>query len=135
VDQDGAPFLLTGDSPQALIVNLSEVEADAFFAEREAAGFNAVWINLLCATYTGGRPDGSTYDGIVPFTTPGDLATPNPGYFARVDHMLDLAAQHGLTVILDPAETGSFLEVPPKAPKSRDYGRYSARYRGFDNAR
>jgi len=33
-------------------------------------------VNLLCATYTGGRADGSTYDGIVPFT-PNDLATPN----------------------------------------------------------
>ena len=70
VDRDGVPFLLMGDSPQALTVNLSEAEADAFFADREAHGFNAVWVNLLCATYTGGRPDGSTYDGIVPFTTP-----------------------------------------------------------------
>ena len=71
VDQQGVPFLITGDSPQALMVNLSEAEADSFFADRQAAGFNAVWINLLCATYTGGRPDGSTYDGIVPFTTDG----------------------------------------------------------------
>ncbi len=82
------PFLITGDSPQALTVNLSEAEADAFFADRQAAGFNLVWVNLLCATYTGGRPDGSTYDGIVPFTTPDDLATPNEAFFTRVDHML-----------------------------------------------
>src|SRR5204862_3814349 len=67
VDQSNVPFLIQGDSPQALTVNLSEAEADAFFADREAAGFNTVWVNLLCATYTGGRPDGSTYDGIVPF--------------------------------------------------------------------
>jgi hypothetical protein len=43
-------------------VNLSEAEADAFFADRQAAGFNLVWVNLLCATYTGGRADGSTCD-------------------------------------------------------------------------
>ena len=87
VDQNNAPFLLTGDSPQALIVNLSEAEAESFFADRQAGGFNLVWINLLCATYTGGRADASTSDGIIPFTTAGDLSTPNENYFARVDHI------------------------------------------------
>jgi chitodextrinase len=136
VDQRNEPFLITGDSPQALIVNLSEADAESFFADRQAAGFNLVWINLLCATYTGGRADGSTYDGIVPFTTPFDLSTPNEAYFARVDQMLRLAAQHGLTVLLDPAETGSFLSVlgGNGAAKARAYGRYlGSRYRSFDN--
>src|SRR5262249_40707174 len=116
--------------------NLSEAEAETFFADRQAGGFNLVWINLLCATYTGGRPDGSTYDGIVPFTTAGDLSTPNESYFARVDDMINLAAQHGLTVLLDPAETGSFLSVlhDNGLAKARDYGRYlGTRYRAFDN--
>jgi len=136
VDRDGTPFLMTGDSPQGLIANLSEAEAEFFFANREAAGFNAMWVNLLCATYTGGRPDGSTYDGIIPFVVPGDLATPNEAYFERVDAMLDLAAAHGLLVLLDPAETGSFLSilVDNGVEKCREYGRYlGARYRGFDN--
>jgi hypothetical protein len=136
VDQAGAPFLMTGDSPQALMVNLSESEAAAFFANRKRRGFNAVWINLLCASYTGGRPDASTYDGIRPFTSDLDLSTPNEAYFARVDHMLRLAAQNGLLVLLDPAETGSFLEVLRSngVDKARDYGRYlGTRYRGFDN--
>src|SRR5262245_8031264 len=125
VDQNNTPFLITGDSPQALMVNLSEAEADSFFADRQAAGFNLVWINLLCASYTGGRPDGSTYDGIVPFTTPGDLSTPNEAYFSRIDDMLNLAAQHGLVVLLDPAETGSFLSLllSNGVAKARDYGR------------
>lgn len=136
VDRNGTPFLMVGDSPQALIANLSESEADSYFADREAHGFNAVWINLLCATYTGGRADASTYDGIVPFTTPDDLSTPNPLYFARVDDMLDLAARHGLVVLLDPAETGSFLSVllANGVVKSHDYGRFLGdRYRDFDN--
>jgi Protein of unknown function (DUF4038)/Putative collagen-binding domain of a collagenase len=136
VDQNNVPFLIMGDSPQALFVNLSEAEADSFFADRQAGGFNAVWINLLCGTYTGGRADGSTYDGIMPFTTPGDLSTPNEGYFSRVDNMIHLAAQHGLTVFLDPAETGAWLDVLRSngVAKARDYGRYlGTRYRGVDN--
>ncbi|MFN8575102.1 MAG: DUF4038 domain-containing protein [Gemmatimonadaceae bacterium] len=136
VDANGKPFMLLGDSPQALMVNLSEAEAEVFFADRQAAGFNGVWVNLLCATYTGGRPDGSTYDGIVPFTIPDDLSTPNESYFIRVDHMLRLAAKHGLVVVLDPAETGSYLSVllSNGIAKSRDYGRFlGARYKSFDN--
>jgi chitodextrinase len=136
VDQHDVPFLISGDSPQALIVNLSEAGADSYFADRQAAGFNAVWINLLCDAYTGGRTDGSTYDGIIPFTTPGDLSTPNPSYFARADAMLQRAAQHGLVVFLDPAETGGWLDVLSAngTTAARAYGRYlGSRYRGFDN--
>jgi chitodextrinase len=134
--QNNAPFLIAGDSPQALIVNVSEADADAFFADRQAAGFNVVWINLLCDTYTGGRADGSTYDGILPFNTAGDLSTPNESYFARVDDMLNLAARYGLTVLLDPAETGGWLSVLSSngVSKARDYGRYLGnRYRAFGN--
>src|SRR5262249_35059520 len=77
-----------------------------------------------------------TYDGIVPFTTPFDLSTPNEAYFARVDQMMRLAARHGLVVLLDPAETGSFLSVlrDNGIDKARAYGRYlGSRYRSFDN--
>jgi len=136
VDQADAPFLMTGDSPQALMVNLSESQAAAFFANRRKRGFNSVWINLLCSTYTGGRPDGSTYDGILPFNNGFDLSQPNESYFARVDAMLRLAAQNGLLVLLDPAETGSFLSVLTinGVDTARGYGRYlGTRYRGFDN--
>jgi hypothetical protein len=136
VDQNNLPFLMTGDSPQALIVNLSLAEADTYLANRKAAGFNTVWVNLLCETYTGGRGDGSTYDGIVPFTTPGDLSTPNEAYFARADAMVRLAAQYGITVLLDPAETGGWLDVLTNNSETaaRNYGRYLAnRYQSFDN--
>jgi hypothetical protein len=136
VDQNDIPFLMTGDSPQSLFVDLSKSEADLFFANRRTYGFNTVWINLLCANGTGGHVDGSTFDGIVPFTTPGDLSTPNEAYFSRVDNMIRLAASHGLTVLLDPAETISWLSVLKDngTMKSREYGRYlGSRYKDFDN--
>jgi hypothetical protein len=44
VDQNNIPFLIVGDSPQALIVNLTEAEASAFFVDRAAntvGSFNA----------------------------------------------------------------------------------------------
>src|SRR5262249_9683597 len=105
VDQKGKPFLVAGDAPQGLMVDLSESDGDMYFANRNAHGFNSLWINLLCRPGTGGRKDGSTYDGILPFKTPDDLSTPNEAYFARCDRMVKLAARYGLMVILDPAET------------------------------
>ena len=95
VDRRGRPFLIVGDSPQALVVDVSLPDADRFLADRSAKGFNTVWINLLCNTYTGGRADGTTSDKIAPFTTPGDLATPNEAYFRRADAMIRLARKYG----------------------------------------
>ena len=37
-------------------------------ANRASHSFNSLWVNLICTSYTGGRGDGSTYDGILPFT-------------------------------------------------------------------
>jgi len=139
VDQNGVPFLILGDSPQAMIGNLSEADADLFLANRQSHGFNTVWINLLCASGTYCKADGTTFDGIAPFTTGSDLSTydlttPNEAYFARADRMLQLAAKYGVLVILDPAETISWLPVLRSngLAKARAYGQFlGTRYRDF----
>jgi hypothetical protein len=136
VDQNGVPFLIAGESPQALMVNLTENDAELFFKNRVAHGFNAVWINLLCRPGTGGRPDGSTQDGLLPFKTADDFATPNEEYFRRCDRMIRLAEKHGLLVILDPCETIDHLKLMLKngPEKCRAFGRYLGnRYQSFDN--
>jgi len=148
VDQSNAPCLLLGESPQALTVNLTNNEVVLFFTNRASHGFNTVWVNLLCARYTGGRPDASTVDGIIPFTgtvpasvasgdtTNYDLTKPNEAFFAHVDQVINLAAQSGIQVLLDPCETGSFLPVMLNngTNKCRIYGQYLGnRYKNFPN--
>jgi hypothetical protein len=141
VDQNNVPYLITGDSPQALIVNLSTTDAQMFLTDRAANGFNTVWINLLCNTYTGGNANGSTFDGILPFTNAlatgsYDLTAPNEAYFARVDQMLTLAAQQGLLVMLDPIETGGWLNtiLDNGTNNCRIYGQFLGnRYQNFNN--
>ena len=136
VDQNNAPLLIVGDSPQALIGDLSMADAQAYLADRQAHGFNSVWINLLCNWYTACNSDGTTFDGIAPFTTPGDLSTPNEAYFERADAMINLAAQYGLTVFLDPIETGGWLSILNSNGVTKDfnYGVYLAnRYKNFPN--
>lgn len=116
VDQRGTPFLIVGDSPQGLMGNLSEADAEYYLADREAHGFNALgWIDVVCA-----GPDfptnhyATTPDGLRPFTgfvghgkdyEHYDLSKPNEAYFVRLDHMIQLALNHHLAVFLNPMET------------------------------
>ena len=111
VDQNNVPFLIVGDAPQTLIANLSQREAAAYMANRRSYGINTLWINLLCNYSDGCNKDATTFDGIAPFTSRGDLSTPNPAYFQRADDMINIAAQNGMVVLLDPIETSSWLGV------------------------
>lgn len=136
VDQNNQPFMIVGDSPQALIGNLSQSQVVSYFADRKAHGFNSAWVNLLCDSYTACNSDGTTFDGIPPFTTPGDLSTPNSAYFSRADAYINIAAAYGITVFLDPIETGGWLDVLRSngVTKAFNYGVYLGnRYKNFPN--
>jgi len=136
VDQKGTRYMIVGDAPQALVGNLSPADANFFMADRAKYGINTLWVNLLCDSYTACNSDGTTFDGIAPFTTPGDLSTPNPAYFDRAARMVQLAAAHGMVLLLDPAETGGWLSVLDSngVAKARAYGRFLAtRFAGFNN--
>jgi chitodextrinase len=126
LDQHGNPYMIVGDSPHSLIVNLTEAQADQYFADRQAHGVNSAWIQVLCDSYTGGRPNGATYDGIIPFTTPNDFSTPNPAYFQRVVDMVNIAAQHGVTVFLDAMDTAGWQSQYESNGQTKDfnYGAY-----------
>jgi hypothetical protein len=147
VDQNNIPFLIAGDSPHTIPVMISTTAARRYFDDRQEHGFNTVWINVLCAApyFPYCRGDGSTYDGIRPFTgyvsggsdtAHYDLNKRNEAYFARVDQMLRLAANHGMAVFLDPIDTGQWVPTlrnnGPAA--ARAYGEYVGnRYKHFPN--
>ena len=136
VDQNDVPFLIVGDSPQALIGNLSPMEAAFFIENRRRYGINALWINLLCNDGTACSADGTTFDGIAPFTTANDLSTPNPAYFERADSIINLAAANGMVVILDPIETNGWLRTlrANGIDKAFVFGQYLGnRYKSFPN--
>jgi hypothetical protein len=136
VDQNSVPFLVTGDSAWSLIVNLTEAQAATYFANRKTDGFNTILISLFAGTNVFGRSDFSTYDGIVPFTTPGDISTPNPAYFQRVDDMINLAASYGLCVFLNPIENYGWEATFESSGlnKCASFGTYlGERYKNFPN--
>jgi hypothetical protein len=136
VDQNNVPFMIVGDSAWSLITNLNEADAATYFANRKARGYNSVLLSILVGANIFGRSDDSTYDGITPFTTPGDLSTPNPDYFQRVDDMINLAATYGLCVFLVPTETDGWLSTFENngATKCAQYGTFLGnRYKNFPN--
>lgn len=126
VDPSGLPMLVLADSPWSLCVRLSTTQMDSYFANREAHGFNAVGVYLICGNTTAGfDSSGSTYDSIVPFTS-GNMATPNSTYWARIDTMFSLAEQYNITVFAFPAEHqhwGSFV-VSSGSTKCTNYGAF-----------
>src|SRR4029077_20199969 len=93
--------------------------AQTFFANRKAYGFNSMMIDAIATSYTDGRADASTVEGIIPLDTRGDFTTPNIAYWNKVDAIVNLAAQYGMVVFLDPAETGGWLNTA-KANSSDD---------------
>jgi hypothetical protein len=155
VDQNNTPFLITGDNPHALLGMASVAEAERYFADRQTHGFNAVWMNMLVATpsYYDARADGSTPDGILPFsgyidgqrdTTHYDLTKPNDAYFARAEEMIAAAARHGLVVFLDPIDTccagppghGVWMQAMLNngVAAAQEYGKYvGEHFRRFNN--
>jgi hypothetical protein len=111
VDQNNQPVFLVGDSPHAMFVNLPVSQASTYLANRASYGINVLWVEILCGSYIPNcRSDMSTQDGIVPFSTPGDISTPNPAYFSRIDQMVATAAQNGIMILMDTWETGA--EMP-----------------------
>jgi len=136
VDQNNVPFMIVGDSPQAMFANLSTDDAELFIANRQRYGYNTLWVNLLCNDKTGCKPDGTTYDNVPPFNSPGDLSTPNEAYFSRADRMVNIAAKYGMVVLLDPIETSGWLGMVKSngLDKAYAFGRYlGQRYSSFPN--
>jgi uncharacterized repeat protein (TIGR01451 family) len=141
VDQNNVPFLMVGDSPQSLIVNLSAANAAFYVADRATNGFNTLLMDAICTTYTFGPPNASLLNGTLPFTNTiaggyYDLTTPNPAYFSYVDGIINLCASNGILVMLDPIETGGWLStmLANGTANCRAYGQYLGnRYKNFPN--
>ena len=140
VDQKGRPFLIHGDSPWSIIVQLTKEETEQYLINRHRKGFNSIIVNLI-EHYGADNPPFNRY-GDPPFTIPGDFSTPNPAYFAHADWVLKKAAQYGIQVFLVPSYLGSqggiegwYQEMLANGTvKLRDYGRFlGQRYKDYPN--
>jgi Protein of unknown function (DUF4038)/Putative collagen-binding domain of a collagenase len=135
-DQHGAPLLVFGDSPWAGMTRWSPQQAERYFADREARGFNASIISLVGAQENGGPgDDGRTHDGLLPFDG-GDVTRWNEPYWQRVDEYVEAACTHGNTLFLYPIDGWTVSKIFRDATREDAY-RYGAlvatRYARFPN--
>lgn len=139
-DANGKPFLIHGDTAWSLIAELTREEAEIYFADRRARGFNTILISLLEHKFARKAP--ANIYGEPPFTEPGNFAKPNEAYFAHADWILNRAREAGLLVLLTPAYTGTsggaegwWAAMTQNGPEIlKDYGRFlGERYQSFDN--
>src|SRR5579863_10419139 len=133
VDENNEPFLLQGDAAWSLIVAASDSEVDAYLRNRREKGFNALMMNLIEHRFAKHPPQ--NLDGQAPFTTPGDLTTPNEKYFAHADWVIRRAGENGMLVLLFPiylgykgTDEGWIEELEKLSPeKCLEYGQYLGR--------
>jgi hypothetical protein len=132
VDQNNVPYFIDAGSPQGLITQLSEADADSYLSTRASQGFNSLWIDLI---HSANNACASTYDGIPPFLTANDISTPNEAYFQRADDMINMAGSHGFSVFLLSADAYLLPMLRSNGEtKDYNYGVYiGKRYKDFPN--
>ena len=132
VDSNNVPFLIIGDAPHSILANLNNADATTYLTNRGSNGFNALWIELLCDSYTGGAGTeassnyGHDVNGNNPFTstlTGGyyDLTTPNPAYWSHVDYIVQTAATNGLQCVFTPLDQGGWTQTSLRNGTNRCY--------------
>ena len=143
IDAQGRPFLINGDTPWDLLNRLTDAEADAYLADRQAKGINTVFVELMeHYPWTSPSHVPNNVYGDPPFTTKGDFSTPNEAYMAHVATFLQNALNRGMLVMITPAyagfvgaEQGWYVEMEANGTaKLRTYGQYLAnRFAAYPN--
>jgi Protein of unknown function (DUF4038)/Putative collagen-binding domain of a collagenase len=110
VDADDRPFLIQGDAAWSIIANATYEDAVEYLDDRRAKGFNTILVNLVEHLFSKDPP--RDLAGHEPFTTPGDLGTPNDAYFDAAERVLDACAERGFLVVLAPTYIGYRLDRP-----------------------
>jgi Protein of unknown function (DUF4038)/Putative collagen-binding domain of a collagenase/Immunoglobulin domain len=117
VDQNNVPVFIQGDSPWTLAMLLTTADQDYYISNRWVQGFNAIILDMH--PNAGGNGSGEVVNdpinvyGAQPFTNTIDgglytnLLSFNPNYFTNVDHVIQKAAQYGMTVFLYPMYDGA----------------------------
>ena len=147
LDASNAPFLIIGDAPHSILAKLNNSDAVTYLTDRGQRGFNALWIELLCDSYTfgygtEGTPNyGRDVNGNNPFTATlaggyYDLTTPNEAYWSHVDFIVQQAAANGLQCMFTPLDQGGWTQTSlvNGTTRCQQYGQFLGnRYKNYPN--
>lgn len=104
---DGTPFIMIGDTPWSIAVQLSNTQIDSYLADRASKGCNAILFNAIEKTYSSQTPTYRNASGNDPFTNmSGPNWTLNDAYWQRVDYIVNAAKELGIVCLMCPAYMG-----------------------------
>jgi hypothetical protein len=105
------PVFITGEQAYNLATNLSlNSDIEYYLSTRQSMGFNLIWVAAVDQAYLVDPPGNAL--GQVPFTGYPDgegkaFTNMNEAYFGHLDYVIQRAAAHGFTVLLNAAFVGS----------------------------
>jgi hypothetical protein len=135
--RDGSPFFWLGDTTWSLVNQYTREEAEFYLEYRRKQGFNVEHVMPLFDGGPGITTSSSNTAGQEPFLNM-NPATPNEVYFRNLDHIVKVAQEKGLIVVILPCggSGGSFVDKKKIVTKenARAYGRWlGQRYKQMPN--
>jgi hypothetical protein len=104
VSPNGTPFRLQSELAFLLSTMATASDIITYLDNRKARGFNAFELLAIASDLSGGTAPFNWHrqnrNGDEPFTSVGDLSTPNPAYWTFIDYIIDQAALRGMAVLL-----------------------------------
>jgi hypothetical protein len=103
----GDPFIIRGDTPWSLAVQLTNAEITTYLNDCADKDFNLILFNAIEHNFSSQSPAYENVDGDPPFTSMTDFASGlNSSYWARVDHIVNTAKELGIFCLINPAYLG-----------------------------
>lgn len=104
---NGTPFLLIGDTPSSIEVQLTNAQIDTYLNDRQARGINAIWFELMEHEFSSQTPAYDNADGVAPLTTMTDYSSALvAAYWNRVDYIINSCKARGIVCFVFPAYWG-----------------------------
>jgi len=141
-DNTGAPFLIHGDTPWSLAVQLTRTQIDTYLNDRQSKGFNTVLFNAIEHFFSANSPAYRNREGNDPFSPMTNFAAPNEAYWQLVDYIVVGCLARNMIALINPAylgfgggSEGWNTEVQAEtAADLQAYGTFLAnRYSGYGN--
>jgi len=134
----GKPVFCTGDAPQLLPVQISQSDADSYFADRQARGFNCFWVYPVDNYDQDNAP--YNYYGNAPFSG-ADFTNENEAYWRYVDTLLTDMSNRSMVAFFEVAfvgisSPGGYLNsiLASSDATMQAYGAFLGnRYKNYDN--
>ena len=104
---DGQPFLVCGDTPWTIEVQLTHAQIDTYLTDRASRGFNAILFEAIEHFFSAQSPAYKNAQSAAnPFTSMTDFSTTNNTYWNTVDYIVNAALARSMVCFIAPAYFG-----------------------------